>query len=250
MPTLLLSPRILEDTSRLREAALAAGWEVVRLQRWRPEGEATPPVAIYGEPLFVLAVAEALGVALVEPPLDWLARLPERYRRRAVECLTLGEARAVPGPRFIKPADDKCFPAQVYPGGGAELPRYPGVDEATLTLVAEPVLWELEVRLFVVDRAIKAASIYARDGGQIARAEDGSWPWSDAERAEALAFAGGLLADPAVELPRAVVLDVGRIAGRGWAAVELNPAFGSGLYGCDAAGALAVIAAACGVEVS
>ena len=42
-----------------------------------------------------------------------------------------------------------------------------------------------------------------------------------------------VLADPRVEFPRAVVLDVGVIAGRGWAVVEQNAAWGSGIYGCD-----------------
>jgi hypothetical protein len=37
------------------------------------------------------------------------------------------------------------------------------------------------------------------------------------------------------------VVDVGRVAGRGWAVVEANPAWGSGLYGCDAARVLPVL---------
>ncbi len=60
-----------------------------------------------------------------------------------------------------------------------------------------------------------------------------------------LRFVEKMLADPRVVLPRAVVLDVGVIDGRGWAAVELNAAWGSGLYGCDAAEALQVLREAC-----
>jgi hypothetical protein len=37
-------------------------------------------------------------------------------------------------------------------------------------------------------------------------------------------------------------LDVGIIAGRGWATIEANPAFGAGIYGCDAAKVLETIA--------
>ncbi|WP_369334897.1 hypothetical protein [Tahibacter harae] len=39
-----------------------------------------------------------------------------------------------------------------------------------------------------------------------------------------------LLADERVDLPEAVVVDVGRIQGRGWACVELNAAWGAGLF--------------------
>jgi ATP-grasp domain, R2K clade family 2 len=43
---------------------------------------------------------------------------------------------------------------------------------------------------------------------------------------------------------RAVALDVGIIRGRGWAVVELNSAWGAGIYGCDPARVLEVLQAA------
>jgi hypothetical protein len=46
---------------------------------------------------------------------------------------------------------------------------------------------------------------------------------------------------PTVALPPAVVVDVGRMAGRGWGVVEANPAWASGLCGCDPAGVLPVL---------
>ena len=55
----------------------------------------------------------------------------------------------------------------------------------------------------------------------------------DAEMADAEAFVKRVLADNRVDFPRAVVLDVGVTAGRGWAVVEQNAAWGSGVYGCD-----------------
>jgi hypothetical protein len=42
-----------------------------------------------------------------------------------------------------------------------------------------------------------------------------------------------LLADSRVGLPPACVVDVGRIAGRGWAVIEANSVWGAGIYGCD-----------------
>ncbi|HNB74240.1 MAG TPA: hypothetical protein PLS70_24185 [Acidobacteriota bacterium] len=41
-----------------------------------------------------------------------------------------------------------------------------------------------------------------------------------------------------------MVIDVGVISGKGWAVVEANAAFGSGIYGCDPAQVLPVLAEA------
>ncbi len=243
--TLILSPRFSEDSRLMRQAASRAGWTVTRLPGWRAAaaGPLAGTVAIYGEALFVEAIADQLGRPLVQPALDWLARLPAPLGRRALEYTTLGDARLRPGPVFIKPADSKCFPAQVYASGDA-LPRTAELPEDTPTLISEPVEWIVEFRCFVADRRVRAHSVYAREGA-LAQAEDGSWPCTDEEREAALSFAATLLADARVDVPDAVVLDVGLIRDRGWAAVELNPAWGSGLYGCDPTAALEVIAKTC-----
>ncbi len=54
-------------------------------------------------------------------------------------------------------------------------------------------------------------------------------------------FVGKILADDRIDLPRTAVLDVGVIAGRGWAVVEQNAAWGSGIYGCDPVQVLEVL---------
>ncbi|MBN9522734.1 ATP-grasp domain-containing protein [bacterium] len=59
--------------------------------------------------------------------------------------------------------------------------------------------------------------------------------------AEAEAFLSTVLANDRVELPRTAVLDIGVIAGRGWAVVEQKSAWGAGIYGCDPAQMLEVI---------
>ncbi len=243
--TLILSPRFSVDSRLMRQAASRAGWTVTRLPGWRvaAAGPLTGTIAIYGEALFVEAIADQLGRPLVQPALDWLARLPLPLRRRALKFTTLGEARRLAQPAFIKPADNKCFQAQVY-ASGAALPRTAELPEDTPTLISEPVEWVVEFRCFVADRRVLAHSVYAREGA-LAQAEDGGWPCSQEERDAALSFAATLLADPRVEMPEAVVLDVGLIRDRGWAAVELNPAWGSGLYGCDPTRALEVIARTC-----
>lgn len=46
-------------------------------------------------------------------------------------------------------------------------------------------------------------------------------------------------------LPIGIVLDFGIIKGKGWALIEANPAWCSGLYACDAEKALEVIVNSC-----
>lgn len=156
-----------------------------------------------------------------------LPRLPEEFRRRWVRLTTLGEAKAGCGPAFVKPPNDKCFPARVY-ANPTELPQ--GFPAETPVLVAEVVEWEMEFRCFLLDRTVRTYSVYLRNG-QL-QSEQG-FASTDAEDTEMLRFVAGVLADTRVELPRAAVLDVGVLRGRGWAVVEQNAAWGSGLYGCD-----------------
>ncbi len=240
MPTLLLSPIFTEDSIALYGAALEAGWDVERLFGWRiPERVIGADVALYGEGLFAEFVAEALDLALLEPPFGWLTSVPAEHLRRTVRYLTLVEAVRVPGPAFFKPADEKCFPASVYPSGAA-IPAVEGLPPETPVLVAEPVAWEVEYRCFVLDREVVAFSPYLR-AGVLARSESGEWPASASELDEAAGYARTVLADRSMEVPPAFVLDVGVISGQGWAVVEANPAFAAGIYGCDPGAVLPVL---------
>ena len=241
MPTLILTPRFTDDAQLLWRAAGRLGWRVERLRSLRvPDHlrDVDEPV-LYLEALIAPTVAEAFGLSLLGPANDWLPTLPDEYRLRSIRLTTLGEARTNPNPRFVKPPNDKSFAAGVYLG--RDLPTDFPAD--TPVLSAEIVQWECEYRCFVLDRRVRTASVYLRDG--ILQKSDG-YAAPVAELAEAMAFAERLLADPRVSVPRAVVLDVGRIWNRGWAAVELNAAWGSGIYGCDAEAVLDVLRRAMG----
>jgi hypothetical protein len=139
------------------------------------------------------------------------------------------DARQSAFPRFIKPALDKTFTAMVYPTA-EELPQPNTFDELEFVLACEPVAWEVEVRCFVLERQVMMASAYRYAHLALAEAITQT-PKADLQAA--LQFAQRVLMDSEVSMPKAFVLDVGRIAGRGWAVVEANPAWGSGLYGCD-----------------
>jgi len=243
MPTLVLPPRYTEDSISLRKAAIEAGWDVERLQGWRaPEWLRHADPVLYGEPLFAAVVADTLDLALLEPPFNWLTTVSGELLKRDVRFMTLAEARRE-GHSFIKPADDKCFAARIYESGSG-LPGSDVLPDATPVLVSEPVRWSVEFRCFVLEDQLVNVSPYLRDG-ELCRADDGSWPASDEERQQAVEFLCSVLADDSVSLPPTVVVDIGVIPHRGWAILEANAAWGSGIYGCDPAGVLDVVRRAC-----
>jgi hypothetical protein len=239
MPTLIFTPRFTDDSQALWKAAGEMGWKTERLSGWRVPDHLRqlPDPVLYGEALFGPALAEQLGLELGSPAEDWLVRLPMEYKKRAISLSTLGIERSRTDPAFIKPPNDKSFPACVYRGAG--LPSdYP--DDMPV-LVSDVVQWEKEFRCFVLDRRLCTYSLYSRYG-ELQR--DQGFESDEAEDRELEAFVGQLLADGRVDLPPAIVIDVGFIAGAGWACVELNAAWGAGIYGCDPKAALQVIARA------
>lgn len=243
MALLILSARQTVDAQKLWRACIAAGWRVERAHGWHvPDADAAEAV-VYGEPLFAEHVAQTLGLRLLAPTVDWLARLPGRWCGRDVRFMTLGEARAVSGRAFIKPAEEKCFEAKVY-AGGHELPAPGPLPETLPVLVQEMVEWTVEYRCFVSERRVAAVSAYWREG-LVAKDNEGMWIATEEELAEAARFAETVLADEEVQVPAAVVLDVGVIRGKGWAVVESNAAWASGIYGCDPVAVLGVLRRAC-----
>jgi hypothetical protein len=205
MRTLVLSPRYTDDSNAMWRAATDRGWDVVRVRSYRSDSidsaVAKKGPVLYGETLLADALAEPLGLVVVEPSSSWLPTLPETYRKRDVKLSTLGKARALRVPTFVKPVDEKIFKSKVYDDGA----------------MIDP------------DLSKNAA---------------GEWPLDDAEAKEVMRFANELLGDQRVELPEALVVDVGKTADRGWCVVEANPCWASGLCGCDPRAALDVCAVA------
>ncbi|QNS07524.1 ATP-grasp domain-containing protein [Streptomyces xanthii] len=234
--TLFLSPRATVTGRALADAARRRGIGVETYGDWRTPAEwlGAPGASLYAGPLFADAVGRELGVGLLEAAPGWLAGLPVELAGRDVELTTVAEARGLRRPAFVKPPNDKSFPARVYPDG-SRLPGPDAVDDDTPVLVSDIVAFDVEFRLFLLDGAVRTASRYARRGALDVAPLDGGDPLRD----EVLAFAARL---PAEELPSAIVVDVGRLAPDGdWAVVEANAAWASGHYACDPDGALDVV---------
>ena len=234
MPTLLLSPRNDPDSRALGEAAHETGWEVLRMPTW---GTFPPRAAdaYYGESLYgrLMQQEGKLRGTLADPPEDWLPRLPWSLRRRAVHLLEVSDVAARWGhhPLFCKPVDEKTFRAGLY-DDPSHLP-FASIDSTEKVLVASPVVWSVEYRVFLLRGKAVASSRYARFG-ELDAAVDEECPEAGEVAEEAFVAAPGL--------PEGIVVDVGLIEGR-WAVVEANQSWGSGLYDCDPRAALPAIAA-------
>lgn len=217
-PTLILSPRFHADSQDLWRAAVARGWNVHRAIRYQPP-DGTSRCCVYGEILVCDIMADRCDLGLLDPPDGWLAALSQHWTKRDVIACKAAELRAFKQKMFFKPANDKVFQYGVYETG-ADVPlRY--VDPECPCLVSEVVEFNAEVRIYVLD------------------GEPVTWEYyrlfaeftEDEAREQAAVFAREVLADQADNLPSAVVLDIGHIQGRGWAVVEANQAYASGIYG-------------------
>jgi len=241
LKTLVTSPRITPDSKDLMVAAETIGQPTIRLSSFRPiESLRNQPISIYGESLFAIILSNALNHAIIEPQSDWLINLPLDYTKRVIYKQTIGEARQVTKPQFVKNADGlKGFDAKVYETGAA-LPNRDFYPDDYEVLVSEPVTWHVEYRCFVLQRELQTLSIYLQDG-KLAKNEKGNWIKNPKEQNAAQAFCQRVLDDHMVAIPPACVIDVGIIHNEGWAVVEANPAFGAGIYGCDPQAVLATV---------
>ncbi len=207
------------------------GGTVHRIGRfWDPPAFDPATVRVYGPDSFCLVLQQKLGFALCSPEDDLLLRLPPEFLRRELSQKTLGDALASSFPSFIKPVMPKQFRGAVYGSAEVLAEECRGIPIETPVFVSEPVKITAEVRCFVLDESVMAAAIYE----------------GKAEVADAVQFTRSVI--KALPLPRAVVVDVGLVAERGWAVIEFNAAWGAGLNGCDPKAALPSIVATSGVS--
>lgn len=219
-PTLILCPAYNHNNQTLWQAAINRGWDVERLLTYRvPDTmkDIADPV-LYIQALFAPTIAKDFGIELKEPPNDWMAKLPVEFSKRKIVLTTMAEARQM-GTGFYKPPNDKSFKAFV--GTGLNLPD--GTDDEPV-LVSNPVTWDQEFRCFLLDGKIQTLSRYYSKGTLCFN------PITDHERVRIETFVSDVVA--ATKLPKSVVMDVGTIDGE-WAVVELNAAWGSGIYECN-----------------
>jgi hypothetical protein len=218
-PTILLSQRFSQDSQAIWQAALKAGWGVHRCLRFRLPDPRPEVLCAFGEMTFCDIMAERAGLGLLEPPNDWLPYLPEHFLKREVVLTDKWRVHRFDRRLFFKPANDKVFEKGIFERGADLHLRH--IDNDCPILVSEVVSFEVEYRCHVLDGKILSAEFYRFVGERD----------EDATRTSAIAFAEEVLASEVDRLPSSVVLDVGIIEGRGWAVVEANQTYASGIYG-------------------
>ena len=217
------------ERDALAEAFSRYGGSVHRIGRfWEPPNFDPATVRVYGPDTFCLVLQQKLGFALCSPEDDLLLRTPVKYLQRTLTRHTIGEARHIVYPAFIKPLMPKQFRGMVYRSEASFTGECRGLTRETAVVVAEVVAFTAEVRCFVLNGRVLSAATY-----------EGSADVADAKNlVEEVARA--------VSVPRTVVIDVGFIADRGWAVVEYNASWGAGLNGCDPERVLPAVLAASG----
>jgi hypothetical protein len=220
------------------------GWQVYAFDENR-KLKLRGKVVFYGGTDLAFSIASQFHLALLEPALDLLAKLPFEFRRRTLEYARFGDLGRLNGPTFVKPADalNKSFDAGIYASArDIRAPR--GVDPQSPVLLSEPVEWSAEYRCFIRDGAVEAWSPYI-SFGRPAWKPFGQGTLATQVPATVSSFCQRLFSRSGVLFPPAFVMDVGLIDDRGWAVVEFNPVWCSGVLGADPRKVLAVLERAC-----
>lgn len=220
--TIILSPRFSSDSQDLWNAARKSGWNIHRAINYK-EPEDISDCCVYGEIFTCDIMADRCGISLLDPPDYFLSKLDYKYRKRDIVCCHKHYAEhcfnEFGSKVFVKPANDKVFQYGVYHNFNDIPLRY--VDGSCPIIMSAVVSWETEVRLYCLDGKVSTLGAY-RYIGDVAEEQ---------ELKEAEEFGNEVLSKYKEILPSAVVLDVGRIFGvDGWAVVEANQAYASGIY--------------------
>jgi ATP-grasp domain, R2K clade family 2 len=246
MPLLVVYSRFSRDSRILREAAKSLGWETLRLDGWRlPDWVDVnePNVAIFGTFGDASIIAQHFSRTLVGCGANWLPQLPFAFRRRNVELTTLAKALTRTDGLFTKSAITKHIAGKLWKPDELRQEALNHPSEL-LVLVAEPVKFVIEYRCFIADGSIVAVSPYRRFEHEFSdtRLNMNEPP---EEVSEAKNFARSVVNSTEVQCPPAFVLDVGYIENRGWAVVEANECWASGIYHCEPTKVLEVLLRAC-----
>ncbi|MCX8533138.1 ATP-grasp domain-containing protein [Chryseobacterium luquanense] len=234
-----LSPMYTEDSNNLKKASINSPYELNRFNaKWSiPEEFRSNVIAVYGEDIYAEIVAEQCNLTLTKPDDNWLSKISEEFTKRKISYGRLKEFVDEEN-IFIKCSDFKNFKAGVF-DQVTNIKGFDSLDLESTVFTSEVVEWELEVRCFVLNNEIKTYSSYWRND------EFDTNQLSKTEQKDLFEFFNKFMKQYSETLPKAIVLDFGIIKGKGWALIEANPAWCSGLYDCDAEKALEVIVESC-----
>lgn len=230
------------NTNDIWKAAIRNNWTTSRINLASRNNIEIPTdanlVRYYGNTLQGHLIEDKLPIKFSPINLEVLAKTPltkrDVYLVRAEE-LEESRSHLMGSSFFIKPAQNKWFPAKVY--GPNEFPKRAqgGAGLASdFIYVQEPVNMINEVRCFCLNGKILTASYYRIGHEYCPLGID------DVDRPEIL---DKMVEELAPHYPPGVVLDFAYTSKKEWCFIEPNEAWASGLYGCNPEKCLEVIVA-------
>lgn len=232
-----LSPIYSTDSNLINQATYNSDYQSLRCLKWDvPKNERSNIVAVYGEDFFTTHVANQCHLKLLNVESDWLATIPEYYLKRHINYLKLKDVSINNG--FIKPVDAKYFKAGIYKERQT-INNYDSLDKNQFVYTSSIVEWEFEIRTFVLNNSIETYSTYLKNGQYFI---DTTIPKDEKGFID---FTNSFLNDSRIHIPKAIVVDFGYIKGLGWAVIEANPVYSSGIYACNPEIVLEVIVKSC-----
>jgi len=151
-PTVILSQRFSTDSQAIWSTAIRRGWNVHRAIRFQAPDPLPERRFCYGEVSFCDIIADRAKLGLLDPPDDWLAKLPRELLIRQVVFQKASELAQWKSRAFFKPANDKVFEKGVYERGSDVPLKY--VDPECPCYVSEVVAFEVEFRFWFLDGAL------------------------------------------------------------------------------------------------
>ena len=233
-----LSPIYSTDSNLINQATYNRGdLKSIHCLKWNvPFNERNDIIGVYGEDFFTTHAANQCGFYLSNVKNNWLANVPFKYLKRTVTHQKLKDVSIKDG--FIKPVDTKYFKAGIYKTKEA-INGYDSLDKDQYVYTSNVVEWNCEVRTFIQDYEIKTQSTYLKNGKYFI---DSNIP---IDKDGFVTFVNEFLNDSKIKLPKAIVVDFGYIKDLGWALIEANPVYSSGIYACDPEKVLEVIINSC-----
>lgn len=211
---------------------MRAGWTAYRVHDFIQPDEigGAERLRYYGNTLHASRITDKIPLKFLPIDLTVLAKTCHTHRR--VELVEMGKL-IHSEQRFIKPAQEKWFPAKVYEVGEFP-PENCGGLMTDLIYAQTPVKMVNELRCFCLDGKVHTASYY-RIGQEYCPL--------GIDEVDRPAVIDEMVAALAPSYPRGVVLDFAYLDRGDWCFIEPNEAWASGLYGCDPTKCLDVIEA-------
>ena len=197
------------------------GGQIKRLGKYwiKDEALAKQPIAIYGNQAFAFVLAQIYNVELLSPDDALIARLENKWIKRTVQLIQIGQLNEMDFPVFIKPVIPKIFMAGVFKTHAAFKQITNGLpdnEEILVSTVVEEIT--AEARSYVMNGIVQDIAFY-----------EGSGDLNGGKT-----FVEDFMNSHAAALPHVVVVDIAYSAQTGWFVLEFNACWGAGLNNCNA----------------